>query len=225
MRPYSSFNRDHNYILTIIDASKYAWVVSLKSKKLLKKHNVNHYSTYMVKAYRSIVERFNRTFKNDMWKMFMLNDTYKWVDALSRLVSDYTARKHRTIGMRFADVTPPIVKRLLDGVQHDKDRKSSKIQSRPFDTREQVQDSFRKRTVYTPNWITEVFKIVKVQHTNPVTYLRIIAEKPSLELYEHELHRATHPDAYLVEKVLRKKGLRQVVGIRWIAQFVDKQKQ
>ncbi|KAL6264235.1 hypothetical protein P5V15_004322 [Pogonomyrmex californicus] len=33
MRLYSSFNRGHHYILTVIDAlSKYAWAISLKSK-------------------------------------------------------------------------------------------------------------------------------------------------------------------------------------------------
>ena len=33
MRPYSSFNRGHHYILTVIDVlSKYAWAVPLKSK-------------------------------------------------------------------------------------------------------------------------------------------------------------------------------------------------
>ncbi|XP_029659641.1 uncharacterized protein LOC115233394 [Formica exsecta] len=44
-------------------------------QRLMRKHDINHYSTYsMLKA--SIVERFNRTLKNDMWKMFTLNGTY-----------------------------------------------------------------------------------------------------------------------------------------------------
>jgi len=49
-----------------------------------------------------------------------------------------------------------------------------------------------------------MFKIVKVQCTNPITYLfedyrgKSIAEA----FYEYELHRATHPDIYLVEKVI-----------------------
>ena len=94
MHPYSSFNRGHHYIFTVIDVlSKYAWAVPLKSKggsetadaiveiirasgrcpknlqtdmgkefynvdvqKILKKHNVNHYSTYStLKASSSIV--------------------------------------------------------------------------------------------------------------------------------------------------------------------------
>ncbi|XP_050456453.1 uncharacterized protein LOC126854103 [Cataglyphis hispanica] len=35
------------------------------------------------------------------------------MDELPRLVSDYNARKHRTIGMRSVDVTPAIAERLL----------------------------------------------------------------------------------------------------------------
>jgi len=45
-------------------------------QKILKKHDVNYYSTYStLKA--SVVERFNRTLKNDMWKMVTLNGNYK----------------------------------------------------------------------------------------------------------------------------------------------------
>ena len=47
-----------------------------------------------------------------MWKMCTLNRNYKWIDELSRLVSN--ARKHHTIGMRPADVTPAIAESLLN---------------------------------------------------------------------------------------------------------------
>ena len=47
-------------------------------KRLVKKHNINHYSTYSnLKA--SIVERFNRTLKSKMWRYFTANGTYKWI--------------------------------------------------------------------------------------------------------------------------------------------------
>jgi len=61
----------------------------------------------------SVVERFNRTLKNDMWKQFTLNGNYRWIDLLPHLVSEYNARKHRTIGMRPIDVTPAIADKLL----------------------------------------------------------------------------------------------------------------
>ncbi|XP_011067074.1 PREDICTED: uncharacterized protein LOC105153744 [Acromyrmex echinatior] len=231
MRPYSGVNRGHHYIFTVIDVlSKYAWAVPLKSKggsetanaigeivresrcpknlqtdmgqefynadvqKILKKHYVNHYSTYStLKA--SMVEQFHRTLKNDMWKMFTLNGNDKWVDDLPRLLSDYNARKHRTIGMRPAEVLP---RSPNDYWTRDKDRGSCKIQS------------------YTPNWTTEVFTIIKVQRTNPVTYLLEDYRGKSIAgaFSEHELHRATHPDVYLVEKVLHRKG--DKVYVKWL---------
>jgi len=225
MHPYSRFNKGYHYILTVIDVlSKYAWAVPLKSKsgsetanaiaeiirksgrhpknlqtdmgkefyntdvqRLVKKHGINHYSTYSVlKA--SVVERFNRTLKNDMWKMFTLNGNYKWFDLLPRLVSNYNVRKHRTIGMRPIDVTPAVAERLL-------------------------------ATVYNHVKIagtTEVFKIVKVQHTNPVTYLLEDYRGKSIAgaFYEYELHRATYPDIFLVEKVLRRRG--NEVYVKWL---------
>ncbi|KYN19108.1 hypothetical protein ALC57_08566 [Trachymyrmex cornetzi] len=74
MRPYSSFNRGHHYILTVVDVlSKYAWAVPLKSKG----------GSETANALAEIIRTGN----------------YKWVDELPRLVSYYNARKHRTIGM------------------------------------------------------------------------------------------------------------------------------
>ncbi|XP_036148436.1 uncharacterized protein LOC118647501 [Monomorium pharaonis] len=69
---------------------------------------------------------------------------------------------------------------------------------------------------YTPNWTTEGFKIVKVQRTNPVTYLLEDYRGTSIAraFYENELHRAIHPDVFLVEKVLRKKG--DEVYVKWL---------
>jgi len=170
-------------------------------QRLVNKHGINHYSTYSVMK-ASIVERFNRTLKNDMWKMFTLNGNYKWIDLLSRLVSNYNARKHRTIGMRPVDVTPAIAERLLATVYS-----AIKITGlAKFKVGDSVRVSKYKTVFekgYTPNWTTEVFKIVKVQRTNPVTYLLEDYRGKSIAgaFYEYELHRATHPDIYLVEKV------------------------
>ncbi|XP_067215682.1 uncharacterized protein [Linepithema humile] len=128
MRPYLRFNGGYNYILTVIDVlSKYAWAVPLKIKggiETSKKHGINRYSTYSVMK-ASVVERLNRTLKNEMWKFFTLAGSYKWIDDLPRLVSEYNGRKHRTIGMRPIDVTPEIAKGLLSTV-YSSDANSSR---------------------------------------------------------------------------------------------------
>jgi hypothetical protein len=183
-------------------------------QRLMRKHGINHYSTYSVlKA--SVVERFNRTLKNDMWKMFTLNGNYKWVDALPRLVSDYNARKHRTIGMRPVDVTPAIAEKLLATVYSAiKIAGPAKFKAGDSVRVSKYKTIFEKG--YTPNWTTEVFKIVKVQRTNPVTYILEDYRGKSVAggFYEHELHRATYPDVYLVEKILRRRG--DEVYVKWL---------
>ncbi|XP_072766273.1 uncharacterized protein [Anoplolepis gracilipes] len=60
---------------------------------------------------------------------------------------------------------------------------------------------------YTPNWWAEVFKIVKIQNTNPATYLLedSCGNPVAGGFYEYELQRVANPDVYLVEKMIRKK--------------------
>jgi len=69
---------------------------------------------------------------------------------------------------------------------------------------------------YTSNWTTEVFKIVKVQCTSPVTYLLEDYRGKSVvgAFYEHELLRAADPDVYLVDKILRRRG--DKVYVKWL---------
>jgi len=182
-------------------------------QKILKKHDGNYYSTYsMLKT--SVVEQFNHTFKNDMWEMFTLNGNYKWIDE-SHLVSDYNACKHRTIDMRPADVTPAIAERLLDTVYSAiKIAGPSKFKVGDSVGVSKYKTIFEKG--YTPNWTTEVFTIVKIQRTNLITYLLedYHGKFVTGAFYEHELHRATHPKVYLVEKVLRWNG--DKVYVKWL---------
>ncbi|KAK9738209.1 hypothetical protein QE152_g10038 [Popillia japonica] len=86
-----------------------------KFKKLMKKYNVNHYSTFSEKK-AAIVERVNRTLKNLMWKEFSYRGTYRWVDLLKEIVYKYNNTKHRTIDMKPIDVTKKHEKQLLDTI-------------------------------------------------------------------------------------------------------------
>ena len=148
-----------------------------------------------------------------MWKMFTLNGNYN--ESTNYRVSCQNARKHRIIGMRPADVTPAIAKRLLDTMYSAiKIAGPSKFKVGDSIHVSKYKTIFEKG--YTPNWTTEVFTIVKIQRTNPVTYLleddrgKSVAEA----FYEHELHRATHPNVYLVEKVQRRKE--DNVYVKWL---------
>jgi len=184
-------------------------------QRLINKYGINHSTYSVIKA--SVVEQFNRTLKNDTWKMFTLNGNYKWIDLLSHLLSNYNTRKHRTIGMRPVDVTPAVTERLLATVYSViKIAGSAKFKVDDSICVSKYKTVFEKG--YTPNWTTEMFKIVKVQRTNPVIYLfedyrgKFIAGA----FYKYELHRTTHPDIYLVKSIAQeeKRRLRKVARIR-----------
>lgn len=182
-------------------------------KGLMQKHNINHYSTYSVMK-ASVVERWNRTLKNSMWQQFSLQGSYKWLDLLPGLVKDYNDRRHRTIGMPPAKVTPAIAKKLLDTVYNNiKIAKPAK-----YHVGDRVRINKYKAVFdrgFTPNWSAEVFEIRKIQNTNPTTYLiQDSRGAPVLgSFYTEELKNVRFPDVYLVERILRRKGKK--VYVKW----------
>ena len=65
-------------------------------RELLKKKNVELYSTQNEEK-ASIVERWNRTIKRNMWKYFTANNTTNYIDVLPAIVHKYNTTYHRTI--------------------------------------------------------------------------------------------------------------------------------
>ena len=45
----------------------------------------------------SVVERWNRTIKNRMWKMFTANNNTVYWDKIDKLVDDYNSTKHSSV--------------------------------------------------------------------------------------------------------------------------------
>lgn len=184
-------------------------------KKMMQQRNINMYSTFGTKK-AAIVERFNRTLKNKMWKQFSLRGSYKWIDILDSLVHDYNQTKHRTIKMKPNDVTPNDEHFLLNtvyksfGITSNK----SKFKIGDFVRMSKYKHIFEKG--YTPNWTAEVFKISKVQKTDPITYLLVDLFGNPINgcLYTEELQLAKFHNLYLVEKILRKKG--DKLYIKWL---------
>ena len=67
-------------------------------KKLLDKHKIDMYSTFN-EGKAVVIERFNRTLKNIMWKYFTANNTRFYLDALDQMVKNYNKKVHSTIKM------------------------------------------------------------------------------------------------------------------------------
>lgn len=183
-------------------------------KQLMKRKNINHYSTFSpLKA--SIVERFNRTLKEKMWKQFSLQGSYKWLNILKKLVKEYNNSKHRTIKLAPIEVTKSNETSLLKRVyRNPKLKQKNRFRVGDFVRISKYKNVFAKG--YTPNWTTEIFKITNVNNKFPVTYLLedYQGEPIAGQFYEKELQKTIYPDTYLVERILKRKGSQ--VYVKWL---------
>ena len=74
-------------------------------KELASKYGFCHFHTYDRDIKAAVVERFNRTLKEMIWRYFTWTNTRKWVtnsqgeDMLAKFVNAYNHRQHITLGM------------------------------------------------------------------------------------------------------------------------------
>jgi len=121
-------------------------------QKLLKKQNINHYSTYSVMKVL-VVEWFNRTLKNDnnvetIYTMEITNGSTS-----CRISYQITTPSSELLVCVSLMLLPRSPTDSYHGLQSHKNCRTRAIQSGWFGTREQIQ-VFDKD--YTPNWSTEV---------------------------------------------------------------------
>lgn len=183
-------------------------------KAVMNKYNINHYSTYStMKA--SVVERLNRTLKEKMWKRFSLQGNYKYLKMLPEIVTEYNNTVHSTTNMKPKDVNKKMAKELLKTIySHIKIAAPGKFKIGDDVRISKYKNLFAKG--YTPNWTTEIFKIIKIKKTNPATYLLQDGQGQPIagSFYEHELQRTSNPDVYLVERVIKRRG--DNIFVKWL---------
>lgn len=184
-------------------------------KKLMKKYKITHYSTLSpLKA--TIIERWNRTLKERLWKKFSLRGSYKYYDILQEVVQDYNNTIHRTIKMKPVDVKKKHEASLLSSVYNYSTEKPLKSKLKMMDPVRVSKFKCIFDKSYYPSWSTEIFQIRKVQPTDPVTYLLRDSDGKDIAgcFYFEELQKTKFPDVYLVERILKRKG--DSVYVKWL---------
>ena len=243
MKAFAEDNKGIKYLLTVLDVfSKYGWIVPLKTKtgaevaKALKKifeerkpeklwvdkgkefYNrdvkslIDIYSTENEEK-ASVVERWNRTMKERMYKYFSANNTRKYIDVLDDMVKGYNETVHSSTKM-----TP------IDASKGKNENKVwlnlysiPKVGKEPkYSVGDRVRIARKKTTFekgYTPRWAEEVFTIDQVLGTDPPTYTIKDQNDDRIQgsFYEPELQKTTQ-DVYRIEKVLMRRGNKVLVS-------------
>lgn len=138
-------------------------------KNMLKKYGVKMFSVDSGNK-AAIVERFNRTLKMKMARLFDATNKFRYIDHLDDLVHNYNNSYHRTIGMTPVEALNP--KNYVELFKNFNDSAASMNKPR-FKVGDLVRipkgkNVFSKEGV--GNWSIEIFKVKKVNKTQPVTY-------------------------------------------------------
>ena len=144
-------------------------------KQYLDKLNIQLYFTNSeLKA--SIVERFNRTIKDKMWRYFEYVDNYNYIDIIDKLIHSYNNTYHRSIKTTPNKVNHKNKNKIFYNLYGY--NKNDDIVRDPVKLDFQINDYVRiakaKRLFekgYTNNWRTEIFQINKILFTNPMTFV------------------------------------------------------
>lgn len=199
--------------------------VNSKMNKLLKENKIVMYHTY-APFHVSIVERFNRTLKEEMWRRFTRYRTLRWIDMIDDLFEWYNNKNHSSIK------TTPIQK-WKDPEEENQEIKTyksylaSKKRKTLFKVGDNVRISASKgvfKKGYTQNWSQEIFQVKRISYPNdkeePVLYY--LSDRNNEEIkggfYEQELQKTELNGIFLIEEVLkeRKKGKKKEYYVKWL---------
>ena len=159
----------------------------------------------------AIVERFNRTLKEKMWKVFTKQGSYRWLEILPKLVHAYNNSPHRSLKNRSpASITKANESTVWLEIYGGNQKRGKKPK---FKVGDRVKLSKAKEIFdkgYLPKWTEEEFFVNAVDTKFlPVMYEvrdhrnEIIRGK----FYEEELQLVINKDeVYRIERVIRTRG-------------------
>ena len=154
-----------------------------------------------------VVERFNRTLKEKMWRYFTHAGNKKFIEILDDLVKSYNNSYHRTIGTTPTSVNQKnenkIWQRMYSFKNEDIDLKF-KVGDKVGITKEKT--LFEKG--YTPNWLREIFYINKAIPRLPPVYELKDLNNQIIEghFYEQEIQKIhKQDDVFKIEEILKTK--------------------
>ena len=186
-------------------------------EKLLNEKGISLYSTENEEKSR-VVERWNRTIKNCIFKLFIASNSAVYIHKLNLLLEKYNQSKHKSIKMTPEQASK---KENEDRVYLNLYGEDMPQTSKPkFKVGDKVRISKYKRKVfdkgYKQNWTEEIFVVDKIQFTNPVTYkIKDLSGEEILgTFYEPELSRASQ-EVFRIEKVFKRDRKHGRVFVKW----------
>jgi len=88
----------------MVQSDKGTEFLNFTFQSMLKRHDIQFYTSENEDVKATVVERFNRTLKTKMYRFFTAKNTRRYVNVLPDLLHSYNHTHHRSIGMTPAEV-------------------------------------------------------------------------------------------------------------------------
>ena len=191
---------------TMVQSDKRIEFLNTSFQSVLRRHGIHFYESENEDLKAAVVERFNRSLKDKMFRYFTHLNTRRYVDALDDLLHSYNNTHHRSIGMAPSEVNEanedvvrarlyPLKPKSFNWKYDIGDRVRIAMQRQPF------------RKGYLGQWSEELFEITSRLPTTPVTYeIRDLAGEPIKgRFYEAEIQKTIKRDdeAFEVDRVIK----------------------
>jgi len=180
-------------------------------QQLLIEENIGFFVTVSEKK-ACIVERWQRTIKERMFRYFRFKNTFRYIDVIQDIVKNYNNTIHSTTGIQPSNVNTSnelkIWKKMRSNIKKPSKKNSPKFFENQTVRLNTLKSVFEKG--YTGRWTEEIFFIDKI-YRQFLPYMYRLRdsnnEKIKGRFYEKELVRVIIPEnkEYIVDKILNYK--------------------
>ena len=137
-------------------------IFKFKDKDNLEKDENGEYKNHIYSVFNSgkspVVERFNKTLTNKLWKQFTVQGNQKWLNILQKITSKYNNAIHRTI-----NTTPSLASKNPSLVEIKEETYTNKEPKFKINNRVRIfkhNNKFEKG--YKGYWTKEIFRVIKI---------------------------------------------------------------
>lgn len=176
--------------------------------EVFKKFGVKHFSSHDERTKAAVVERWNRTLKQKLYRWFTKTGEYRYIDILQDIVGSYNETPHRATGIPPNEVDATnredVWNKLYPPVLPRKNKNILKIGDYVRISR--AVENFGRG--YTPNWSYEIFVISEVLRTAPVCYKIKDLQDEDIEgsFYGEELQLVKKSKSFKIERIIKSRG-------------------
>ena len=187
-------------------------------QKYLKQKNIEFYTTENEDIKASIVERFNRTLKEKMWRYFTKKNSQRYVEVLPLLVRAYNQSYHRSIKRSPASVDHTNQEEVWQALYGQQQTYPKQPPLKVGDTVRISKSRRQFKKGYLPSWTEELFTVSRVLQTKPITFK--IKDDHGEELkgsfYAQELQKVAEKQVFRIESILKHKaGKPNLYLVKW----------